>query len=276
MQDAYRHCESLVREADRDRYLAVLCSPEAARKHLFALYAFNVEISLVGDRAREPMAGEARLVWWREALSGENKTEIAANPVAGALIESMEHFHLPLQWFENILKGRMFDVFTDPMPDQKALDGYLRNCFSPLFSLANRVLDVKTGEADAAAERGGVAYGLTQILRNFPFHASRGKIYVPQDILHKHGVQPVMILNGLANENLKAALAEMRGIARGHLADAQKHLVRLPAGSRYAFLPLALIEPYLSLMDRADYEPFRTPVELSLLRRQWTLWKAAR
>ncbi len=81
----FEHCAALVREADRDRYLATLFAPAAQRDALYALYAFNVEIARVRDLAREPMPGEIRLQWWREALSGEREGEAAAHPVAAAL-----------------------------------------------------------------------------------------------------------------------------------------------------------------------------------------------
>ncbi len=83
----FEHCAALVREADRDRYLATLFAPAAQRNALFALYAFNVEITRVRDLAREPMPGEIRLQWWREALTGEREGEAAAHPVAAALRE---------------------------------------------------------------------------------------------------------------------------------------------------------------------------------------------
>ena len=83
-----------MREADRDRYLATLFAPAEQRDALFALYAFNVEIARVRDLAREPMPGEIRLQWWREALSGEREGEAAAHPVAAALRETLARYGL--------------------------------------------------------------------------------------------------------------------------------------------------------------------------------------
>ena len=90
--DNFEHCAALVREADRDRYLATLFAPAEHRDALFALYAFNVEIARVRDLAREPMPGEIRLQWWREALSGERAGEAAAHPVAAALRETLARY----------------------------------------------------------------------------------------------------------------------------------------------------------------------------------------
>src|SRR3569623_3799824 len=83
------HCTELVREADRDRYLATLFAPQDKRAALFALYAFNIELIRVRDVAREPMPGEIRLQWWREVLEDKRDGEAAAHPVAAALRRSI-------------------------------------------------------------------------------------------------------------------------------------------------------------------------------------------
>ena len=90
MQDAFAHCEALVRAADKDRFLATLFAPAEHRQALFALYAFNVEVSRVREAVREPLAGEIRLQWWSEVLAGEGRGEVAANPVAAALLATMD------------------------------------------------------------------------------------------------------------------------------------------------------------------------------------------
>src|SRR5450830_2187481 len=92
MQTNFEHCAALVREADRDRFLATLFAPAEHRDALFALYAFNLEIIRVRELAREPMPGEIRLQWWREVLSGERDGEAVAHPVAAALRETLARY----------------------------------------------------------------------------------------------------------------------------------------------------------------------------------------
>ena len=78
-----KYCAELVREADRERYLATLFAPADRRGALFSLHAFDIEVSRIRDLAREPMPGEIRLQWWREVLEGERAGEAAANPHRG-------------------------------------------------------------------------------------------------------------------------------------------------------------------------------------------------
>jgi len=91
MQDNFAHCENLLREGDKDRFLATLFAPADKRGPLFALYAFNHEVARVRETVREPLAGEVRLQWWRDAVASGGG-EARAHPVAAALIDSIERF----------------------------------------------------------------------------------------------------------------------------------------------------------------------------------------
>ena len=86
--DVYEHCARTVRELDRDRYIADLFAPAAARKHLFALHAFSAEVARIRDTVSDPVLGEIRLQWWRDALIAGG----GGHPVASAL--HRDHPHL--------------------------------------------------------------------------------------------------------------------------------------------------------------------------------------
>jgi 15-cis-phytoene synthase len=274
MQQAYAHCAALVREADKDRYLANLLIPEPARTHAFALHAFNAEIAAVRDRAREPLAGEIRLQWWRDALSGKAAGDAERNPVAAALIDTVERRRLPRAPLIALVDAHRFDVYDEGMPSIAALEEYLRTTSSTLFDLVARLLDDPSSAA--ASEAAGIAHGLTGLLRAFPIHAVRGQIYLPADLLEQTGTQPADVLTGTDTSALRAALSTMRDWASSRLSEAEHLLAAVSAAARPGYLPLALVPGYLSLMESPDFAPFRTPVELPQWRRQWTLWRAAR
>ena len=92
--NAFEHCTALVREHDRDRWLATLFAPAATRDALNALYAFAFEIGRVRDVAHEAMPGEIRLQWWREVLEGKRDAEAAAHPIAAALVATVTRHKL--------------------------------------------------------------------------------------------------------------------------------------------------------------------------------------
>jgi 15-cis-phytoene synthase len=195
MPDAFAYCENLLRAGDKDRWLASLFAPADRRPHLHALYAFNLEIARVRELAREAMAGEIRLQWWREVLAGTRRGEAAANPVAAALMETIARCDLPVQTFLDLIEARAFDLYNDPMPRLDAFAAYGRHTASGLIGLSARVL-ARDHDVSEATGPAGIAYATTGLLRTLALHASRGQIYLPADMLARHGVDLSDILAG--------------------------------------------------------------------------------
>jgi 15-cis-phytoene synthase len=273
---AFSHCESLVREGDPDRYWASLYAPADRRPYLHALYAFNFEVARIREAVREALVGEIRLQWWRDALQGEARGDVRSNPVAAALDDTIVKFRLPRQALVDLIDARVFDLYDDPMPSLNDLEGYCGETSSSLIRLSSMVLAAgrDPGSADAAGH-GGVAYAITGLLRAFPWHARQGQVFVPADILARHGVVRDDIVTGRGGPGLRAALADMRAVARRHLDQVRTLRGTVTAEADPAFRPLALVEPYLGQMERRDYDPFRTPVDLPQWRRIWALWRGA-
>src|SRR5262249_57412268 len=111
MQDAFAHCEGLVRAADKDRFLTTLFAPAEHRNALLALYAFNLEIARVREVAHEALAGEIRLQWWCDALEGCGE----GHPVAAALRANIARYQLPLGPLPTLLDARRFALYDQPM-----------------------------------------------------------------------------------------------------------------------------------------------------------------
>ena len=270
MQDAYTYCAKLVRESDRDRYLTSLFAPADRRDALAALYAFNIEISRVRELAREPLPGEIRLQWWLDVLDGERAEEANANPVAAALLSAIERHRLPAAKLADIIEARRFDLYDEELPHLADLEIYASRTSSALIVLAAQILGV---DAAAAAAPAGIAYGLTGLLRAFAVHSARRQLYLPAELLERHGAKTYDIFAGRTSPGLNAALADLRGLARTHLAAAREPMSKLPAQALPAFLPVALVRPALDRLDRSDAF---APTELSPWRRQWLIWRAAR
>lgn len=273
--DANDHCENLVREADKDRFLATLFAPAEHRPALYALYAFNVEISRIRDVAREPMPGEIRLQWWREVVEGGRVEEAQAHPVASALRAATAHYHLPAQVLADFVEAHSFDLYDDPMPSLAHAEAYAVKTASALFGLAATVLQGQAFTDDTLARHAGIACAFAEQLRLFPHHAARRQLFVPLDVLQRHGVNPEDIFAGQSSPGLKAALAEMRLHIRGHLASARELLATAPAAALPALLPLSLVRPSLQRMEARGYDPLAV-TDVPQWRRQWALWRAAR
>jgi phytoene synthase len=273
--DTDAHCEALVRENDRDRFFASQFAPADRRPALMALYAFSFEVARVREAVSAPLAGEIRLQWWRDALEGRAHGDVAANPVCAALLDTAERYRLPREALVALVDARVFDLYDDPMPTLNDLEGYCGETSSVLVRLASLVLaDGADPGFAAAAGQAGVAYALAGLLRAFAWHAARGQVFLPEDVMARHGVTRAEITLGQGGPGLLAALAELRDLARRRHAEA--FATPLPAAIAPAFLPAALVPAYLEPVGRRGYDPFRTPVELAPWRRPWLMWRASR
>lgn len=276
MQDSYAHCEALVRAADKDRYLASLFAPAAARQHLHALYAFAGEIARVRDAAREPLPGEIRLQWWREVLAGEGRGEVSANPVAAALLDSVASCALPTARLIALIDAHAFDLYDEAMPSLADLDAYAERTSGTLFALAAQILE-RGHDADAlaAAAPAGVAYGAAQRLRTFPRDLARCQLFVPLDLLAQYGVTREEIEARQNTAGVRAVLAGLRDHVRSAFGEFRQAAPDIPEACAPAFLVAALVPQLLARLDAAAADPFAV-VEVPQWRRQWALWHAAR
>lgn len=276
MPDAFDHCAELVRAGDKDRFLATLFAPQKYRRPLYALYAFNLEVARTRELAREPMPGEIRLQWWRDVLGGLGHGDVAANPVAAALRETIVRYRLPPAAIVDLIDARAFDLYDDPMASLADFDLYAARTSSALIEMAARILGDgrDPGVADLAGHAGS-AFAIAGLLRALPIHAGRGQLYLPADVLQRYGAAPSDIFAGKATSELRAALAELRLRARQHLTAARERIAAAAPAIMPALLPVALVRSALDRMERRRYQPFQ-PDEIAQWRRQWMLWRAAR
>jgi len=276
MANAFDHCQQLVREGDKDRFLATLFAPEKYRRPLWALYAFNLEIARVREAIHEPMAGEIRLQWWRDMLGGAGRGEVSAHPVAAALRDAVIRYGLPPQMLADLIEARAFDLYDDPMATLTELESYAARTSSALMTMAARILsDGRPPVAPEALNHAGLGLAIASLLRALPVHASRGQLYVPLDVLARHGADPADVLAGRPTEPVRAALAELRIRAREHLAEAREGMAEAPPAIWPALMPAVIARLMLQRMERRSYQPF-VPLDVPQWRRQWALWRASR
>jgi 15-cis-phytoene synthase len=186
----------------------------------------------------------------------------------------IERHRLAVPTLTALLDARRFDLYDEPMARLADLEVYAQKTSSGLFVLAAQILAGIAGEgAEAFANPASVAYAMAGLLRAFPLHAARQQLYVPIEVLERHGVDPQQIFAGRSSDGLGAAFAELQELARQYLRAAHENLPALPAATLPAFLPVALVRPLLDRLARRD--PF-APIELSPWRRQWLIWRAAR
>jgi phytoene synthase len=266
----------IAREGDPDRALAALFAPREARADLVALVAFNVELARIAEQVNEPELGAIRLQWWRDALERTGQGEATGHPVADALGVMLSRHKLSRERTAALIDAREFDIATRIMPDWAALEAYLTDTAGAMFALAAACLGARGRSLEDAAAKGGVAYGLTGLMRALPVHASRGRVDLPADALRRQGTSPEAVLAGQSSDGLLALLAELRDQASNALDEARRHVARLDQNAQAAFLPLCLVDPYLAALAREGRDPLHEIAGINPLYRLWRMafWRA--
>lgn len=269
-------CTDLVRAQDFRTYAASLFVPPDARRAWMALAAFNAEVAHVRDHVSQPLPGEIRLQWWRDALTGAGQGSdhgaVEGNPVAAELLRVMALHDLPVEAFVRLIDAHVFDVYDDPMPDMAALEAHCRDTAAAMYTLRAKVLGVNSPETARLAEHAGIAEGLVDVMLALPRHAARRQLYVPGDLMSVHGVIAEEFFLQQSSAPLKDALAHLRREARAQLDQAMAMLADASIAVRPAFLPLAVIGKTLARLETS--EPFAPPSS-SRLGVLWTTWRAA-
>jgi phytoene synthase len=266
---------AIARAGDPDRALSALFAPRDARPDLFALYALNVELARIAEQVSEPDLGAIKLQWWREAIDKAASGETTGHPVADALGDAMRRRALPAERVASLIDARSFDIAPRIMPDQASLEAYLGATAGTLFALSAWILGGRDSVVEAAAQAAGLAYGLTGLMRALPVHAASGRVYLPADALGRHGATPEEVLAGKTTQGLQEALVEFRATARAALGEAERHIAKLGASARTAFLPLSLVRPYLAALEKDGHDPLRDIAGINPLYRLWRLARAS-
>lgn len=244
------YASQYLRDNDRDRYFATLVLPPKERAAVTALYAFNADIASVRERAREPAAGEIRLQWWADALTGSGHGNVRQNPLADALLSVVAEYGLPTPPLTRMISARRFDLYQDPMPDLPTFEGYAGETVSALYQLGAMILNggkpVETGDA---AGHLGVAHALTGHLRAFGYNASHGRIFLPWQVFEVCGVKEGEVLAGQPTDGIAVALTKLADTAGEHLDRAATAIAALPREPRPAFAPVSLLRLQLKRLD---------------------------
>jgi phytoene synthase len=248
------------RAGEPDRYVAALLAPRRARTDLVALAAFLSEASRAVAVASEPMIGEIRLQWWRDALAAG---EMTGSPVADAMLRTIAAHALPRDLVISILDGKSLELAPAGSIHKMISDrvGVERAA----FELAACILGVgKTPAAGGAIAAAAESYGRISLL-----HALTGST--------RHSSRHTSLLTMPADDELPADWASA---SRPIIADARDWLARsreriaLSPGVLPAILPVALIEPYLRALEGAGPNISRERAEISPITRAWRLWLA--
>lgn len=257
MPEQSDHIDKFLKENDPDRYFSSLVLPKSSAADVRALYAFAAEIALTRQRISEPAMGEMRLQYWVDLLSGTEHGQTNNNPIAQALLQTIDKYDLPTGPLRRLLAARRFDLYDDPMADITAFEGYAGETNSILYQLATLLINGgnDAGGADAAGHL-GVAHALIGHLLALPQTASRGQIYLPWAVFAANGVKESDFFAGKSTPELVNACTQLREIARNHLILAKTKILKLDQKTKLIFANISVLEKQLQNLTNTVQTPF--------------------
>jgi 15-cis-phytoene synthase len=273
--DPYAYCESKAAQSGSSFAYSFRFLPAARRRAITALYAFCREVDDVVDEAAEPSVARMKLAWWR--------VEVAAmyggtpqHPVTQALKAIVGEYALPREHFDAILDGMTMDLEQNRYLDFATLERYCHRVAGVVGLLSAEIFGYTDQATRGYAHELGIAFQLTNIIRDVGEDARRGRIYVPQDELQRFGVAAADILGRKVTPGFQALMAFQVDRARAYHARA---LAALPARDRRAQRPgLMMAAIYRALLDEIELDGYRVldrRISLTPLAKAWIAWKTS-
>src|SRR5260221_3398672 len=199
LDQSYRLCHDIARHTGKNFYCSFLVMPREKRQAMCAIYAFMRHSDDIADDASSPAAAMVALRKWRAeieaAFSGKNSTD----PIFPALVNTVQHYKIPQRHFFELLDGSEMD---QSVTRYETFDDLYKYCYRVASCVGLVVLPIfgyQDKEALAPAEACGIAFQLTNILRDVKEDAQMGRIYLPREDLKRCGVTEQDIMNAAAN-----------------------------------------------------------------------------
>ncbi len=274
---SYQHCRRVARHAARNFYYGFLLLPAAKRDALCALYAFMRRADDISDEAGALEDKRAGLAAWRAALDRAVAGDGGDDAVLPALADSVARFDIPPRYLHDLLSGAEMDLTVREYATFERLREYCYRVAGAVGLCCTHVFGFRDARAPELAEKLGIAFQLTNILRDVPADLALGRVYIPADELARCGCPP----DGLASwaREQRPAFREMMKFQAGRAWQFYEEgieLIRLvDPDSRAALWALARIySGILEKIEARDYDVFAGPARLSTAAKVWTLARA--
>ncbi len=242
------------------------------RRAITAFYAFCREVDDIADECRDTGVARTKLAWWRDEVV-RLYAGTPTHPVMLALHEAVEPFHLPQQAFEQIIDGMEMDLGRVRYADFKALRLYCHRVAGVVGEVAALIFGISDRITLNYANKLGLAFQLTNILRDVGEDARRDRIYLPREELARFNVSEDDLLHARTSENFRDLMEFQYQRAEQTYAEA---LALLPATDRKAQLPgLIMAAIYRALLQKirnGEFQVLDRRMSLTPLRKLWLAW----
>jgi 15-cis-phytoene synthase len=267
------YCQQKAAQSGSSFYYSFLFLPAERRRAITALYAFCREVDDIADEVTDPGVARTKLAWWR--------TEVAnlfaghpLHPVTQALAPFVAAYGIDAARMNEIIDGMEMDLAYHRYSDFDSLKLYCHRVAGVVGQLAASIFGYRNPATLEYAEALGIAFQLTNIIRDVGEDARRDRVYLPQDELARFGLRAEDILARRGGENFPALMELQAQRAQSFYDLAYSKLAPEDRASQRAGLIMAAI--YRTLLDeirRDRFDVLDKRIALTPLRKLWIAWK---
>ena len=272
---SYLHCRRVARAAARNFYYGISLLPEAKRDALCAIYAFMREADDISDSPGETGEKQQRLAACRTSLDHALAGDSAGHPALPAVHDAVTRFRIPPRYLHDLISGTEMDLTIASYATFDRLREYCYRVAGTVGLTCIHVFEFQDARAPDLAEKLGIAFQLTNILRDLPEDSRMGRVYLPQEDLDRFGVRAAELTGTAVGPGLRELLRFEAERAWGFYREGAPLLDLIAHDSRAALW--ALVRVYsgiLAKVEARDYDVFSARPALSAAEKTWTMLRA--
>ncbi|HXI85472.1 MAG TPA: presqualene diphosphate synthase HpnD [Verrucomicrobiae bacterium] len=274
LEESYARCRRIARQTGKNFYYSFLVMPREKRAAMCAIYAFMRRSDDIADSTANPAVALDALRQWRAQVDAAFNGEQTTDPTLPALVDTVRRYKIPQSHFHELLDGTEMDQTTTRYATFDDLYKYCYRVASAVGLVVLPIFGFQDKAALAPAEACGIAFQLTNILRDVKEDARMGRIYLPLEDLRRFGVSEDDILNALATPQFLELMKFEANRAHGFYKKAQPLLNMIDADSRGTLaVMIAIYGRILRKIEESNFAVFDGRMRLSAAEKLWIVSK---
>ncbi len=274
LETSYRHCRRVAKERAKNFYYSFLLLEPAQRDAMCAVYAF---MRRCDDLSDEPATSDKAVLRraiadWRMYLDRALMGDVEGDPIWPAFADSVARYRIPHRYFHEMIDGILSDIEPCEMQTFDQLYRYCYHVASVVGLTVIHIFGFRSPRALLLAEKCGIAFQLTNILRDVREDASMDRIYLPREDLHRFGVPAAQLRSGMEDDRFRTLMSFEAARAHAFYNESAALMDLIEPKSRRSLWALRAI--YLRLLSKIEASRYAvlsrriqvaTPMKVGLL-----------